>query len=198
MAKETDNRTMLNDNLISRIVVTGPESTGKTILAQALAQKLGAAWIPEYARYYVENLNRPYNYDDVVRIARYQIAQEAEYSSRIRKGVLIFDTWLIITKVWFDLVFGICPEWVSDHIRSSKIDLFLVCNTDLPWIEDPVRENGGEKREQLLELYCKEIHSFGFEYELVNGIGDVRTENAMSALFKHRMKQAGLRNHKPE
>lgn len=176
---------MLKENIIHRIVITGPESTGKTELAQALAEKLDVIWIPEYARQYVENLNRPYNYDDVVQIARYQIAREAEYTSKIGKGILIFDTWLIITKVWFDLVFGKCPEWVSDHIRSSKIDLFLVCDADLPWIADPVRENGGEKRNQLFQMYCNEIRSFGFNYEIVSGFGDKRTENAMSALSKH-------------
>lgn len=179
---------MLKENIINRIVITGPESTGKTELAHALAHKLDAIWIPEYARQYVENLDRPYNYDDVVQIARYQIAQEAEYTSKIGKGILIFDTWLIITKVWFDLVFGKCPEWVSDHIRSSKIDLFLVCDTDLPWIADPVRENGGEKRDQLFQMYCNEIRSFGFNFETVSGFGDKRTGNGMAALSKHGLK----------
>jgi NadR type nicotinamide-nucleotide adenylyltransferase len=179
---------MLIKNKLNRIVITGPESTGKTELARALAGKLETVWIPEYARYYVENLNRPYNYDDVVQIARYQVAQESEYGLKMGNGVLIFDTWLIITKVWFDLVFGKCPDWVIDHIRSSKIDLFLVCDTDLPWIADPVRENGGEKREQLIQLYCKEIKSFGFRFEIVNGIGPLRTENAIKALLKHGLK----------
>jgi len=179
---------MLKENLINRIVITGPESTGKTELAQALAEKLHAVWIPEYARQYVENLNRPYNYDDVEQIARYQISQENDYTLKMDNGILIFDTWLIITKVWFDLVFGRCPVWVCDHIRSSKIDLFLVCNTDLPWIEDRVRENGGEKREELLQLYCDEIRSFGFEYEIVNGIGTMRAENSIRALSKHGLK----------
>jgi len=179
---------MLKENIIHRIVITGPESTGKTELAQALAKKLDTIWIPEYARQYVENLNSPYNYDDVVQIARYQIAQEAEYTLKIRKGILIFDTWLIITKVWFDLVFGKCPEWVSDHIRLSKIDLFLVCDTDLPWVADPVRENGGEKRDQLFQMYCNEIRSFGFNFEIVSGFGYKRTENAIAALSKHGLK----------
>lgn len=176
------------ENTLHRIVITGPESTGKTALAEALAEKFSSVWIPEYARHYVENLNHPYNYDDVVRIAQYQITQEMEVASKIGKGLLIFDTWLIITKVWFDLVFGRCPEWVTDHIRSSTIDLFLVCDTDLPWIADPVRENGGEKRDQLFLLYCSEIRSFGFNYEIVSGYGITRTENAVNALLKHGLK----------
>jgi NadR type nicotinamide-nucleotide adenylyltransferase len=179
---------MLKANNISRIIITGPESTGKTELAQALAEKFETVWIPEYARQYVENLDRPYDYDDVVRIAQHQIAQEKDYATRVGKGILIFDTWLIITKVWLDLVFGKCPEWISDHIRSSKIDLFLVCNTDLPWIEDSVRENGGEKREELFQLYCNEIRYFGFKYEIISGFGVARTENAINALSKHGLK----------
>jgi len=170
---------------ITRVVITGPESTGKTALAQALSGKYAAQWIPEYARQYVENLDRPYVFDDVVAIAQHQMAEELSYVSEAGRGVLFFDTWLIITKIWFDLVFGNCPEWIIDHIRSSKIDLFLVCDTDLPWVADAVRENGGEKREQLLHIYCDEIRSFGFQYEVITGFGPVRLENAVKALLKH-------------
>ncbi len=176
---------MLTENSLFRIVITGPESTGKTELAKDLAEKLGAVWIPEYARTYVENLDHPYNYDDVIYIARHQIAQEARDSENIENRILIFDTWLIITKVWLDLVFGKCPDWITDHIRSSKIDLFLVCATDLPWIADPVRENGGEKREELFQIYCHEIRSFGFKYEVITGTGEARTNNALKALSKY-------------
>lgn len=176
---------MNTKNNLRRIVVTGPESTGKSVLAKALSERLNGTWIPEYAREYVEKLGRAYDYDDVVRIAHYQINQEREIATRMGSGFLIFDTWLIITKVWLDLVYGKCPVWITAHIRSSKIDLFLVCNTDLPWIPDPVRENGGEMRERLLQIYCDEIVAFGFKYEIVGGFGPERTENALTALSKH-------------
>jgi len=175
---------MLKNSLI-QVVITGPESTGKTALAKALSEKCGSLWIPEYARQYVENLDRHYNFDDVVAIAEHQIAEEEAYASEVNQGVLFFDTWLIITKVWFDLVFGKCPEWITEHIQSSKIDLFLICDTDLPWVADAVRENGGEKREQLLRIYCNEIRSFGFQYEIITGFGPARMENALKALSKH-------------
>jgi NadR type nicotinamide-nucleotide adenylyltransferase len=180
---------MAGGNKIKRIVITGPESTGKTELARILAQKLNANWVPEYARQYVENLNRPYGYNDVIKIARHQIAEEKEFTLKVGSGLVIFDTWLIITKVWLDLVFNRCPVWISEHIRASKIDLFLVCYPDLPWIADQVRENGGEKREQLFHLYCDEIRSFGFNYEIIDGSGPLREERAMSALIKFGLNQ---------
>jgi len=176
----------MSQDHIKRIVISGPESTGKTELSIHLAEILGTIYVPEYAREYVENLHRKYTYEDVENIARYQISYEDIYAKRAR-NILIFDTWLIITKVWFDLVYGKCPEWVISHIKSSRIDLFLVCNTDLPWIPDPVRENGGEKREKLLQLYCDEIKSFGFKYELVEGVGAIRNENALKILSLHNL-----------
>jgi NadR type nicotinamide-nucleotide adenylyltransferase len=188
MEKRNSTNTMLNTPKIQRIVITGPESTGKTELARALVVKMNAIWVPEYARQYVENLGRDYTYDDVVEIAKYQIAEEKRYTSEIQNGILIFDTWLIITKVWFDVVYGTCPAWIVDHIKSTKIDLFLVCATDLPWIADPVRENGGEKREELFKLYIREIRKFGFVYEIVEGIGEARLECALKQLSKHSLK----------
>jgi NadR type nicotinamide-nucleotide adenylyltransferase len=176
---------MSGKSSMKRVVISGPESTGKTELARDLAKRLGTVYVPEYAREYIERLDRPYTYDDIVQIAEYQAAEEKIYESKASNGQLIFDTWFIITKVWFDLVFGKCPEWIIPHIESTKIDLFLVCNTDLPWISDPVRENGGEKREQLFQLYCEEISSFGFKYEIISGTGVARLENALSVLARH-------------
>ena len=179
---------MLNGSKIKRIVITGPESTGKTELAMALAEKLNSVWVPEFARQYVENLGHDYSYDNVVEIARHQIAEEKKYSKEAKNEILIFDTWLIITKIWFDVVYETCPSWIPDHIRSSEIDLFLVCATDLPWIADPVRENGGEKREELFQLYIKEIQKFGFKYEIVQGFGEDRLDCALRQLSKHGVK----------
>ena len=189
MAEESKNDRMSSKGSIKWVVVSGPESTGKTELSKNLANKIGTVFVPEYARTYIEKLDRHYTYSDVEYIAKYQIAQEKNYEVKASNGVLIFDTWFIITKVWFDLFFGKCPDWIIHHIELSKIDLFLVCNTDLPWIPDPVRENGGEKREQLFHLYCKEISSFGFKYEIINGTGTARMENAIKALALHGIEQ---------
>jgi NadR type nicotinamide-nucleotide adenylyltransferase len=160
------------------VVITGAESTGKSTLAESLAAHFHVPLIPEFARNYVEQLNRPYNYNDVEIIARQQVkqvnaARESEYP------VIFVDTWLIITKVWFEVVFRKVPEWLKDEIQSTDIELFLVCDNDLPWIPDPVRENGGEKRKLLQNKYIENIKKYNFTFQIVNGENDLRFKNAL-------------------
>lgn len=176
---------MRGDNRLKKIIVTGPESTGKTALSETLTLKLNAALIPEYARSYVENLKRPYTYQDLEKIARYQIQQEKKWTETCDRGILLMDTWLIITKVWFEVVYGIFPDWIEEYISSDEIDLFLVCRPDLPWIADPVRENGGAMRQILFDRYCNEIELHGFSYEIVEGYEEIRVQNALELLKTH-------------
>jgi len=167
---------------LRKIVVTGPESTGKTELSEALTLHLNAVLIPEYARSYVENLHRPYEYRDLEIIARHQMNQESRLVESAVNHILVMDTWLIITKVWFEVVFGSAPGWIEQYIASSNIDLFLVCKPDLPWIADPVRENGGEMRSKLFDRYCSEIEKYGFKYGVVEGFGAKRLQNALELI----------------
>ena len=185
MEKRTKFGGLRGDNRLKKIIVTGPESTGKTVLSEALALKLNAALIPEYARSYVENLNGPYTYQDLGKIARYQIQQEKQWTETYSRGIILMDTWLIITKVWFEVVYGTCPDWIEEYISSADIDLFLVCRPDLPWIADTVRENGGEMRQKLFDRYCSEIELHGFSYEIVEGFGEIRVLNALKLLKSH-------------
>lgn len=170
-----------------KVVITGPESTGKTTLAERLAKELKALLIPEYARSYVEALDRPYSFEDVEQIARYQIAEEHRISSQMKEGILILDTWLDVTKVWFELVYSVVPEWLDASWAETQIDLFLVCSPDLPWIPDPVRENGGEMRRILFNHYCREIDLRGYKYEIIEGVGEKRVESALYFLEKHQI-----------
>lgn len=171
MEKTTEKR-------IKRIVLIGAESTGKTELSEFLSEKFNTVWVPEYARKYIENLERHYNYDDVVHIARKQIELEEFYQNKATT-VLFYDTYLIITKIWFKLVFNEIPVWIDEKIKNSHIDLFLLCNNDIPWIPDPVRENGGEMRDVLFEMYKEELNKFGFNYKVVKGSGEDRFKNAL-------------------
>lgn len=163
------------------IVITGAESTGKTTLAEALANHFRIPYIPEIARDYIEKLNRKYNYNDVEIIAKKQILQLDELNKQNIPYIFI-DTWLLNTKVWFEEVFGKTPSWLITTINETKIDLFLVCDIDLPWIYDPVRENGGEQRKILHNKYIENIKQFGFKFEIVSGRNELRLKNALKIL----------------
>ena len=166
-----------------RIAVTGPESTGKTTLALQLAQMYKGQYIPEFAREYVEKLPRHYTFDDVETIARIQTDQYIATTSGSEQ-LFFFDTWLIITKVWFQWVFGKTPPWLENKILECPIDLFLLCLPDLPWEPDPVRENGGENRLRLLDQYRNELKHYGFNFVEIGGIGEARIQAGMDAVNK--------------
>jgi len=160
------------------IVVTGAESTGKSVLTQKLSRFYSAPAFPEFSRDYIERLKHPYTYNDVVSIALMQNAQMNK-SRVLRQEYVFFDTWLIITMVWLEVVFKKTPAWIPETIRDSPVDLFLVCDTDIPWVPDPVRENGGEMREILNKRYLEIIRESGFKYKLVTGASDKRLLNAV-------------------
>jgi len=163
------------------IIITGAESTGKTTLTKALANHFGTPCIPEIARDYVEKLNRKYNYNDLEIITKKQMRQLEEFNKQNIPYIFV-DTWLLNTKVWFEEVFGKTPSWLTANIRETKIDQFLVCDIDLPWIYDPVRENGGEQRKILHNKYIENIKQFNFKFEIVSGKDELRFKNALQIL----------------
>lgn len=164
-----------------RIAVTGPESTGKTTLAKQLAESFNGIYIPEYARQYVEKLSGHYEYGDVENIAMEQVRQYLGTMSMDR-NFFVFDTWLIITKVWFTWVYNATPDWLEERIRNCPIDLFLLCRPDLPWEADSVRENGGDNRIKLFELYRSELEHYGFNFVEIGGSGEDRLSNSIQSI----------------
>lgn len=170
-----------------KIVFTGAESTGKSTLSKQMTNHYGGKWIPEIARSYIEKLNRKYNYEDVCKIAKQQISTEKNVHPT--EEIVFFDTWLIITKVWFDFVYQKHPKWMEDAIKKSSIDLFLVCDTDLPWEYDPVRENGGDNRNKLQNIYIQELKKYGFNYQIIRGDKIERFNSALDAINKLKQKK---------
>jgi len=163
------------------IAITGAESTGKSTLSEALANYYRVPFHGEYARDYILNLGRKYTFEDVEFIARKQLEQ---YNELVKsdKPLVILDTWLVITKIWFDVVFDRIPEWIEEAIRIHPVDMFLVCDIDLPWKADDVRENGGENRLQLQQRYIKTIENYNFPYRIVGGNGNARLQNAIKVI----------------
>lgn len=163
------------------VVLTGPESTGKTTLARELADVSGGLYIPEFARTYVERLGRPYDREDVEYIARTQVRQYTE-AAVPGKRPIFFDTFLIITKIWFVTAYGAAPAWIDDEIHRNTIDLFLLCYPDLPWEPDSVRENPGNRRMELFQAYRRELEDANLPFRVVKGVGKIRLQNSLRLL----------------
>ena len=147
-----------------RIGIIGPESTGKSTLAAYLAHRYEGVLVLEYAREYMEYLapSYGYTYDDVVAIAKQQLS----VLSSINSNLVVFDTELIITKVWFLHKFGRCPDFVEQALRDFPMDVYLLCYPDIPWLPDPVRENP-DIREYLFDWYEREIQALNIPYYII-------------------------------
>jgi NadR type nicotinamide-nucleotide adenylyltransferase len=162
---------------IIKIAITGPESTGKSMLAQLLADHYRTVWVPEFARVYLLQLERPYNYADILKIAKGQKKSEKALEKIARK-IMFSDTELLVTKIWCDVKYGKCHQWILDSIEKQAYDLYLLCDIDLPWEPDPLREHP-DSRKELFDLYQKELVQRKLNYRVVSGMDDVRLKNAL-------------------
>lgn len=164
-----------------RIAVLGPESTGKSLLAQALATHYEGEWVSEYARRYVEGLNRKYNYEDICHIAKTQIAEMEQFRDKEHPKFVFFDTELIITKIWFEYCYGKVPSFLTKAMQKKYFDFYLLCYYDLEWIPDPVREHGND-RPYFFERYKHEIEKTACPYIIISGKDEIRIKNAIAAI----------------
>lgn len=165
-----------------KVAINGPESTGKSMLAKQLAEHFHTVWVPELARDYIEALNNaPYSFEDVCNIAHLQIEQQKKYDKQNGCSFVFFDTDLIITKVWFEHKYKQVPNFVTKELEKHYFDFYLLCEPDLPWIDDPVRENRNN-REFLFNWYKKEIEKTATPYAVINGIDEARLLNAIQAI----------------
>ena len=167
-----------------KIAIIGPESTGKTELTKGLAKHFGGGWFPELAREYIENKNYQYSFEDVENIARMQIEEENSKECKGSRNICFYDTDVIITKVWFEHKYNQVPNFVTNHLESRVIDFYILCLPDLPWEDDPVRENR-DLRSFFFDWYQREIENLGTAYAVVGGFGNERLKNAVDAIEKY-------------
>ncbi len=164
-----------------KIVLTGPESSGKTTLAEQLAAHFGTVWVPEFARQYLEKLSRPYVADDLLEIARGQMALEDAMAEKATNGLVFLDTSLEVVKIWSEVRFGFCDEKIEQWLAQRLPDHYLLCLPDLPWSPDPQRENPND-RDVLLERYRRELREKSIPFSQVWGVGSMRLTNAITAV----------------
>lgn len=164
----------------TRLVVTGSECTGKTTLSQHLAERLGALWVPEYARIYAESLGRPLIAADVSLIARGQVELE-DAGLAAPPSLVVQDTDLISTVVYARHYYGGCPDWVLTAASERRASLYLLCDIDIPWVADTVRDRPLDR--QLLDTsFRATLAEFGAVVAPVSGLGDERLRVALDTV----------------
>ncbi|MFQ5445609.1 MAG: AAA family ATPase [Saprospiraceae bacterium] len=172
---------------MQKIVITGPESTGKTTLARQLARQFGTCWVPEFARIYIGRLHRPYREDDLLEIAKGQVALEDEMAAETDE-LLFLDTSLEVIKIWAEFKFGKCHPWILEQLEKRRHDFYMLCAPDLPWAFDPQRENPDD-RHLLFRLYQDVLISLRVNFCKITGTGEMRKARAivvLNDLLEHR------------
>lgn len=162
------------------ISIVGPESTGKTDLAQQLAHHYRTHWVKEYAREYLTALGRPYEQQDLSLIAKRQayLQDEAQKSGH---ALVIFDTDLLVLKVWSEYKYGKVDPFILAQLALQRPDLYILTYCDVPYEEDPLREHPTQ-RDELYDIYQKELETMGASYLVVKGDKEERKDQATTII----------------
>lgn len=180
-----------------KIVIIGPESTGKSTLCSQLAKHYQTLWCPEFAREYLVTNGMDYTYDDLLTIAKGQIDLEEARGYKLqaarenpqpitRNPILFIDTDMYVMKVWCEFVFGKCHSWILNQIAIRKYDLYLLCNIDLPWIKDELREYPDkETRNKLYHFYKDIMVNQNVPWVNISGPYEERLQTAINAVDEY-------------
>lgn len=166
---------------LKKIVILGPESTGKSTLTKQLAEHFQCDWVPECARQYIDQLDRPYEKTDLLEIAKGQLHLEDEAVSKTAGNLLFYDTNLIVIKVWSDFKYGRTHPGIEEQLHLRTYDHYLLTDIDLPWEADPQREHP-DKRKELFDIYESYLRSRKLPYSIIRGNGSQRFTNARNEL----------------
>jgi NadR type nicotinamide-nucleotide adenylyltransferase len=165
---------------VKRVVVFGPESTGKTTLCRALAAHYRTVWVSEYARGHLDYKAALCEPADIPLIVRGQLAAE-DALARQANRVLFCDTDAIMTTVYSDLYYGTTPDWLRQAAEERTYDLYLVTDVDVPWVADPQRDMP-HRREEIRDRCVRALVSRGRRFVLIRGSWAERFEAAQKAV----------------
>lgn len=155
-----------------KVVLFGPESTGKSTLTEALAKHYKTTFVPEYAREYLQlKWNREQktcSQADLIPIAEGQIRLENELALLANK-VLICDTDLLQTQVYSEVYYkGYCDPSIRSSAKKNSYDLYFLCDIDVPWVADDLRDKPNE-RELMFNAFEAALKRYQRPYVMLHG-----------------------------
>jgi NadR type nicotinamide-nucleotide adenylyltransferase len=155
---------LTKERVIKKIVIIGPESTGKTTLCSLLAKHYDSICVEEYAREYLLKNGTDYSFENLLDVAKGQIQLEENGLTKLNSKPqttnhqpLFIDTDMYVMKVWCEFVFQKCHHWILNRIVERKYDLYLLCNVDAPWVKDELREYPDLESRKALYHYYKDV-----------------------------------------
>ncbi len=172
-----------------KVVLFGPESTGKTTLSEQLATHYNTVWVPEYAREYLQHKwdreQKTCEPKDLLPIAEGQMKLENERAQQAN-GILICDTDLLETKVYSEAYYlGYCDPLLEKYAQRNTYDLYLLTYVDTPWEPDDLRDKPHE-REKMFNYFKEALEQNGKNFIILKGNKRVRLQTAISAIDKLR------------
>lgn len=176
-----------------KVVLFGPESTGKTTLSKQLAKYYNTSWVEEYARDYLQNKwdkeRKICEPEDLLPIAEGQMRLENKYAKQTNT-VLVCDTDLLETKVYSEAYYsGTCNPILEHHAIENTYDLYFLTYIDTPWQADDLRDKP-EEREQMFEAFEAALKKYNRPYVLLKGNKKERLNiaiNHINQLLKHKI-----------
>jgi NadR type nicotinamide-nucleotide adenylyltransferase len=170
--------------MLTRIVLTGSESVGKTTLAAHLAAHYGSPMVPEFVREYAARKGAPLDFTDHGPIAKGQMAlEDAAVAAATASGarLIVQDTDLVSTVAYCHHYFGRCPAFIEEAAVARRASLYLLLEIDVPWIADGVRDRP-DRREEIHHLFAHTLARLGMPVQLVRGSWDERFATAVHCI----------------
>lgn len=165
---------------VKRVCLFGPESTGKSTLAELLGHRFSTVVVPEYGRTYTEVFGPDVTADDLKNIVAGHMASVAA-AKRQSNWVLIEDTDPVMTAVWSDMLLGKRDPWFDEF--KDHADLYLLCDVDIPWEDDGTRYfKNDEDRKRFFETCKAELAARDVPYVVISGDRRQRYDTAVRAI----------------
>ena len=175
------------DTDIKRIVVFGPESTGKTTLCKDLSAHYNTVWVSEFARSFLQKkwdeTQEVCDLDDLITIAKGQMKAE-NLALQKANNLLFCDTNVLVTQIWSETHFkGYCDPILKEAIHQVDYDLYLLTGIDIPWEADDLRDRP-EDRELMFDFFESKLKELNLNYEFISGDRENRIKQATTAIDK--------------